>query len=86
MDSNVKKVIDYALDCIEKDNCLPTDKQTATALGLDESEVAQIKQDSEYIKFKALRDGYTSFEKECKDGFKGFRAFYYLYLAQRGTK
>lgn len=82
----VKKAIDYALNCIEENNYTPTDKQIAEALGLDDSKIAQIRQDSEYIKFKKLREGYTKFEKECKDGFKGFRMFYHLYLAQRGSK
>lgn len=82
----VKKAIECALDYVEDKNYLPTTKQVAEALKESEDKATQIMQDSEYIKLKKLRDGYTSFEKECKDGFGGFRAFYHLYLAQREAK
>ena len=79
----VNKLIDYALDCIEKNNCLPTDKQTAESLGLDESKVRQIKQtDAKYKDFVKLRERFSSFDKERKDDFGGFRAFYEWYSAQ----
>lgn len=82
----LKRAIECALDYVEDKNYMPTTKQVADALGVSKDEAEQIMQDSEYIKLKKLRDGYTSFEKECKDGFSGFRAFYHLYLAQRETK
>ena len=79
----VNKLIDYALDCIEKNNCLPTTKQSAESLGLDEKEVEQIKQNNaKYKDFVKLRERFSSFDKERKDDFGGFRAFYEWYSAQ----
>lgn len=78
----VNKLIDYALDCIEKNNCLPTTKQSAEALGISESEVDKIKADAKYKDFVKLRERFSSFDKERKDDFGGFRAFYEWYSAQ----
>lgn len=82
MEQNTKKLIDYALDCIEKNNCLPTTKQTAKELGINESEVDKIKADATYKDFVKLRKRFSSFDKERKDDFGGFRAFYEWYSAQ----
>lgn len=78
----VNKIIDYALECIEKNNCLPTTKQGAEALGISESEVDTIKTDAKYKDFVKLRKRFNSFDKERKDDFGGFRAFYEWYSAQ----
>ena len=78
----VKKLIDYALNCIEKNNCLPTTKQSAEALGISESEVDKIKADAKYKDFVKLRKRFSGFDKERKDDFGGFRAFYEWYSAQ----
>lgn len=86
MKDMVKNAIDFALDCVEDINCRPTIKQIAEALNISESKAKQVMQDSEYVKFENLRDGYTKFVQECKDDFGGFKAFYYLYLAQREAK
>lgn len=86
MKNVVKNAIDFALDCVGEVNCRPTIKQIAKALNISESEAKQVMQDSEYAKFEKLRDGYTKFMQECKEDFGGFKAFYYLYLAQREAK
>ncbi|MGX2981912.1 hypothetical protein [Helicobacter sp. 23-1045] len=82
MEQNTKKVIDYALNCIEKNNCLPTTKQSAQELGINEIEVDKIKADTKYKDFIKLRKRFNSFDKERKADFGGFRAFYEWYSAQ----
>lgn len=66
MEQNAKKLIDYALDCIERDNCLPTTKQTAKELDISESEVDKIKADATYKDFVKLRKRFSGFDKERK--------------------
>ncbi len=78
-----KKIIDYALECIEAENCLPTTKQTAGKLGVDEKEIEQFKRENaKYAEFVKLRKRFTSFDNERKKGFGGFKAFYEWYITQ----
>lgn len=78
----LKRAIECALDYVENKNYLPTTKQVAEALGVSDDKAEQIMQDSEYIKLKNLRDGYTSFDSERKKGFGGFKVFYKWYITQ----
>ena len=78
-----KKIIDYALECIETENCLPTTKQSASKLGIDEKEVERFKRENaKYAEFIKLRKKFNSFDSERKNGFGGFRAFYEWYITQ----
>lgn len=84
---NTQQIIAEAIECtleyIDDKNYIPTNKQLAEALHISENTAEKLKENAEYAEFIKLREGYTRFAQEIKDGFGGFRNFHKLFLEQK---
>ena len=74
-----KKIIDYTIDCVDKNGALPEISELMQGLGISKDAALEFKAGDVYDNIRAIRSKYTY---KRKDGFKSFVKFYAWYVAQ----